>query len=208
MRVVLYSWWTPFVSVVVYTCAWTQRGPMVSLFFWTILYLYFLTQDLSVSQKLIAGQVSDSMGELRGSAGLLPSQCCGDRHARPSWVFMRVLEFWIQALEMPQQVLSWQAISLAPEWLFYILLYFHRVWAVILTSRLEWKPGHRISLVSSQTILKPLSIKKRMLRTWGRSPPWSSMTCPNFSYMLRPMDKHWRCTNWWRLIRRSWAQSC
>lgn len=208
MRVVLYSWWTPFVSVVVYMCAWTQWGLMVSLFFWTILYLYFLTQDLFVSQKFIAGQVSDSMGELRGSAGLLPSQCCGDRHARPSWVFMRVLEFWIQALEMPQQVLSWQVISLAPEWLFYILLYFHRVWAVILTSRLEWKPGHRISLVSSQTIPKPLSIKKRTLRTWGRSPPWSSMTCPNFSYMLRPMGKHWRCTNWWRLIRRSWAQSC
>lgn len=62
-------------------------------FFLTILYLYFLTQDLSVSQKLIAGQVSDSTGELRGSAGLLPSHCCGDRHAGPFWVFMRVLEF-------------------------------------------------------------------------------------------------------------------
>lgn len=177
-------------------------------FFWTILYLSFLTQDLSVSQKLIAGQVSDSTDELRGSAGLLPSQCCGDRHAWPYWVFTWVLEFWIQALEIPQQVLSWQAISLAPGRLFYILPYFHRVWAVILISRLAWKLGHRISLVSSQTILKPLSIKKRILRTWGRSPPWSSMTCPNFSHMQRPMDKHWRWTNWWRLIRRSWAQTC
>lgn len=177
-------------------------------FFGTILYLYFLTQDLSVSQKLTAGQVSDSTGELRGSAGLLPSHCCGDRHAGPFWVFMRVLEFWIQALKIPQQVPSWQAISLAPERLFYILLDFHRVWAAILTPRLEWKPGHRIPLVSSQTILKPLSIKKRILRTWGRSLPRSSMTCPNFSCMLRPTDKHWRWTNWWRLIGRSWAQIC
>lgn len=170
MHVVLYFWWMSFVSVVVYTCAWMQGGLMVSL-----LYLYFLTQDLSVSQKLIAGRASDSTDELRGSASLSSSQSCGDRHAGPSWVFMWVLEFWIQALKIPRQVLTRQAISVALEWLFYILLYFHRVWAVIVISRLAWKLGHTLSLVSYQTILKLLSVKKRILRNWGRSPPWSFM---------------------------------
>lgn len=138
VRVVLYSWWTSFVSVVVYMCAWTQKH-WWWVFFWIILYLYFLIQDLWVSQKLIAGQVSDSTDELRGSACLLPSQGCGDSHARPSWVFLWVLEFWIQALEVPQHLPSPRTAFLYPS-LFSEsgLSYWHQDWSKNRDTESHW----------------------------------------------------------------------
>lgn len=82
---------------------------------------------------------------------------------------MWVLEFWIQALEIPQHLPSPRTAFLYPS-LFLQSMGCH------IDVKTGVKTGHRISLVSSQTILKLLSNKKR---SWRRSPPWSSMTKPS-----------------------------
>lgn len=141
-RVVLFSWWTSFVSVVVYMCARTQRALMVSLFFF----------DHPLSLLPDTGSVSEPEAHCWASVWLhgWASGICLSLALIGLWweacltilgffFFLWVLEFWIQALEIPQHLPSPRMAFLYPS-LFSEsgLSYWHQDWSKNWDREFHW----------------------------------------------------------------------